>query len=126
MRLRLFEHSWPSPPPKDCKGYSEDVEMHTVQGAREKALVEQRTRQRVWLKRKSADPTNPGDWRVRKRHRKAALQWIISLHNQLLPFPSRGLLHFPVAEHAGQRGDPRLRPRIAMTPDMGSDGVATK
>ena len=47
MRLRLFEHSWPSPPPKDCKDYSEDVEMHTVQGARENALVEQRTRQRA-------------------------------------------------------------------------------
>ena len=48
------------------------------------------------------------------------------LHNQLLPFLYRGLLHFPVAEHAGQRGDPRFRPRIAMTPDMGSDGVATQ
>ncbi len=52
--------------------------------ARDVHQKERCCRQLAWLKRKTGDLTvSKSLLRPRKRHRKAALQWTLSLHNQV-------------------------------------------
>jgi hypothetical protein len=86
------------------------------------ARVKQRNRQRAFLKRK-VDANGGAGWRVRKRHRKSALQWLNCLHNQMLPWLMSGLQLFIISAVMLEGMNPLQWPRLGVAPDMGSDGV---
>ena len=92
--------------------------LEDAQGARQLQV----SRQQKWLKRKTTASGQP-EWRQRKRHRKAALQWIISLHNQMLTWDSKGLHRFIVDAQYMDDTPPEQWSRLAVAADMGSDGV---
>ena len=87
------------------------------------ARREQVKRQKAFCRKNSKDGDRPapGDWKVRKRHRRGAYLWLTSLHNQMSAWITKGLLHFQVDDDADE--DPTLWPRLGVSPDMGSDGV---
>ena len=64
--------------------YLSEMDMQSRVGgdAGAQAVVQERiARQRGWLKRGRA--TTAADLKPQKRHRKAAFQWLMSLHNQV-------------------------------------------
>ena len=73
-----------------------------------------------WLARGSN-----GCWRPRKRYRKAAHEWLISLDNQIRMGTScGGLEHFQVPEDPQQRPPPLQWPLLQIASDRGLDGMA--
>lgn len=77
--------------------YTDEAELISGQGgdvvAAATALKEDRVkRQAAWLKRKAGDLTvTKSVIRPRKRHRRAALQWALSLDNQVLHRGNHGI-----------------------------------
>ena len=88
---------------------------------KEKVMTLERDRQRQYLKRKDA-PEGTRPVPKRQRLRKSSYQWLAGMHNMLANWIVGGLLWFCVSE-VRMAGSPRLWPRLAVSPDMGSDNV---
>lgn len=90
--------------------------------ARQQALRDQRRRPQAFLNRKECGGTH--SWRPKKRHRKAAFQWLCHLHMQLSPVIDEDILHFQAPSLAADRPPASSWPRLSLSPDQGSDGVS--
>lgn len=114
----------PAQTPEDVSDFVGEVSLAGLQSSegQSAALVDQRARQRAFLKRKSADDKK-SEWRVRKKHRKTSYQYLCCMHNQLAQFVPDGLMHFSLDKAGVDRQDPRSWPRLSLGPDQGSEGV---
>ena len=64
---------------------------------------------------------------AQKDEQKVSIAMDMVLHNQLSLWLERGLLFFlKPAEGTADAEHPERWPRVSLTPDMGSDGVATQ
>ena len=72
--------------PQDVSDFVGEVQMQMLQGSLEEGLSRQRDRQRAWLKRKRVGAGEQCEFRVRKRYRKSAYQWLNALHHQIKQF----------------------------------------
>ena len=83
-------------------------------------------RQRLWLGRSNNGKRST--WRPRKLHRVSAKHWLINVDNAIkLTTTLNGLAHFvlpPEEKRNGVWADWRTWPFLAISMDMGSDGVS--
>ena len=86
------------------------------------ALEASRARQRAWLKRTKSSKLS--SWRPRKRPRQAAWRWLASIDHQLILAGLGGLKYWQQPKEDGDRGDPFFWPRVSVSMDLGSDGLA--
>ena len=107
---------------QEIPDYAGDLTFQEIEGTLDQAVQQQNERQSSWLKR--ARDGGRGDEKLvrpRKRHRKSSYVWLCALHNQLLQYIEKGLLHFlPDSDPDKSMSS---TPRLSISPDMGSDGV---
>ena len=68
----------------EAHDYIGDLTMRKLEGTFDEAIIEQKARQMAWLKRRTGDAAS--GWKVKKRFRRAAWQWLCVLQNAILLF----------------------------------------